>query len=311
MKLSIPNTSNSLDEVPWVLGCESVPVSASRADMYVVKKDGREISINKYDFAHNHPGKVKHLLKWIEEAERLLTGPLADKFPLVRDKNQYWMELFTGEAREVYSNAVAAHQGNVTDVRNEDIAAGIEKVKNVIIPANGFQKQKRYLRRYLRKKKDMLAATTLAEIRVMNRLIKKFPSVERLKADGTKEVFQPTSIPDDEIAEIFEMALPNSWRKKFVEKGISAITHSEQEILAECEIQETIEAMSPRDTATDGREEKKKGAVTGRTSNDAQRGGKKRKAKQQDPDKECLLQARSRLLLLERHDQLHSQGCNT
>ena len=80
------------------------------------------------------------------------------------------------------------------EVRSEDVAAGIEKVKNVIIPANGFQKQKRCLRRYLRKKKNMLAATTLAEIRVMNRLIKKFPSVERLKADGTKEAFQPTTV---------------------------------------------------------------------------------------------------------------------
>ena len=91
-----------------------------------------------------------------------------------------------------------------------------------IFPVLTYQDQTQYMYRHLRKTK------TTKERTFTTRLIQLNNSFPYFSPDYIGQMV--TSLPDDEVKEIFYHATPNSWRKKMTEQGYNYLNRSIQDI---------------------------------------------------------------------------------
>ena len=135
--------------------------------------------------------------------------------------------LITGDTLAFFNTAAQEH-GNET---NATFLQCLKDVTTHLFPKRALAFQKRYMRRHLRKPRDMKTREFAARISELNQYLKQFPPFE-----------DNQELDDDEIIDIIEHAIPRSWQDNIVLQGYDPDDSTLADLVDFCERHEFIEA---------------------------------------------------------------------
>ena len=156
-------------------------------------------------------------LKRILVGQNVTTGP--PRYAMLR-------RLVLGDTLAVFNKAAAEH-GNETVANFETC---LQAVTKHVFPQRAMAHQKRYMRRYMRKPRDMSTREFVARVTELNAYLTEFPPFE-----------ENQKLDDQEIMDILEFGVPNSWQKNMVMQGFDPVTSTTNEFVAFCERHEFTE----------------------------------------------------------------------
>jgi hypothetical protein len=163
-------------------------------------------------------------LRKVLVGQNLLTGP--DMFATTR-------RMLEGDALATFNNAT--EEGLETLDR---FKLNMDALKRHVFPKRAYQMQKRWMRRFLRKPKEKTIREYVARVREINLWFNAYPVNE-------EDEVPPTRLDDDELLDILEFGIPNSWKKEMVKQGFDITTKTIQEFVEFCERLEICEAINP------------------------------------------------------------------
>ena len=222
-------------------------------------------------------GTAEEWLKWTRDFNKIVRGQGLTtgvaRFAMARN-------ILLGEALRVFESKASTQA-------TESVANFTECLNAVTahhLPQKALIRQKRYLRRDVKKPREMNIRQFTARINEINEYLAFFPPFE---ADS--------KMPEDEILDILETAIPSSWQTQMMLQGFDFMEHDLNEFIEFCERLETAERIYSGNG-------KSKGAGA-QTQLDA--GNKKIAAKRQAryPDKDHKPTKRSRT---EKYCELHN-----
>ena len=158
--------------------------------------------------------KFVHNLRTVIQGQHVQDGP--GRYRLARN-------LLKGDALSAF-NTAATTAGNETQANFDTV---LNSVTEHIFPARALRVQKRYMRRFLRKPKDMTTRQWISRVTELNNYLESFPPLRA----GTAA----TKLPDDEILEILEFGIPFSWQKQMLLQNFDPIDKSMQEFTNFCD----------------------------------------------------------------------------
>ena len=168
-------------------------------------------------------GTPEELLKFLELVDRAILGTNTvngpDKYALIR-------RLLQGDPLSAFNNAA-----NARGVENNDnYDACCQDLIRHIFPRCALSKQKRWMRRFLRKPSWITTREFMSRMTELNELLDRFPN------------FDPDQrLPEDEIMDIAEFGVPNKWQKQMVLQGFDTVNHTPNEFVEFCERLEATE----------------------------------------------------------------------
>ena len=172
-----------------------------------LKTDPADANSQDYELtiAYFNNGTPKQWLKFLRDLKKALVGMNVTTGP-----NKYGMarRLLEGEALAHFNNAATAN-GNET---NANFTLCLQAVTKQVFPQQALLKQKRAIRRYMRKPVDVTIRQHVARIVELVNLLPQFPPF------GNNQTME-----DDEIVEILEFGVPNSWKKQMLLQGFDPI----------------------------------------------------------------------------------------
>ena len=117
---------------------------------------------------------------------------------------------------------------------NDTFDLAIRSLITHIFPLRALRIQKRYMRRYMRKPREMKMRTYRNRVIELNNYLVMFPSNFN---DAQK-------IDEEEIVDILEFGTPNKWQYEMVRMGFDSATATSQELVEFCERLEFTEDLS-------------------------------------------------------------------
>jgi hypothetical protein len=112
----------------------------------------------------------------------------------------------------------------------EHFALVIEDMGEYVFPRRALQMEKRFMQRYMRKPRKLKMRDFMARVEELNHDLRYFPT------------FVPGArLLEDELLDIYENGVPNTWQKQFLLQGFDPIEHSKSEFLEFCERLEATE----------------------------------------------------------------------
>jgi len=142
----------------------------------------------------------------------------------------------------------------------------LDDVTKHVFPKRALQTQKRYMRRFLRKPPTMKIREYVARVIEINDLLAKFPPA----IPGQSA----TKLPDDEILDLLEFGLPNTWQRNMVLQDFDPLAGDTAAFVAFCERMEQVEATE----TTEKSNGQQKAASRSKSSKEtAPKGNKKRR----------------------------------
>ena len=109
-------------------------------------------------------------------------------------------------------------------VSNEDdvtFLLGVQALTSHLFPQRAWRMQKRYMRHYMRKPRDMKMRVYRNRVVELNNYLERFPTV-----------FNATQkIDEDEIVDILEFGTPNKWQSEMVRLGFDSAVSNSQELV--------------------------------------------------------------------------------
>ena len=135
--------------------------------------------------------------------------------------------------------------------------------------------QTRWMRRYLRKPREMKTRDYVNRVLELNGYLTEFP---------TSNNNQANKLEDDEIVDILEFSLPSRWRSTMVLQGLNAAEKTTAELIEFCE---RLEMTEPESEIMDDRIPKKKQS----SGSEKKQGATKRKRDEENSEEEgdCIL----------------------
>ena len=137
--------------------------------------------------------------------------------------------LLEGEALTTFE-AKAQELGNQTNANFENC---LEAVAQTVFPQRALQRQRRYLRRNLRKKMDCTTRNFKNRLVEINSLLTSFPGGG---GDAQK-------LDEDDLKEVLEFSVPASWQKAMVLQGFNPVDRTITEFVEFCERIEFTEGL--------------------------------------------------------------------
>ena len=116
----------------------------------------------------------------------------------------------------------------------EGVFAGIQSVAETVFPYKALVNQKLWMRKVLKKPKELSFRKTVSAVGRLNNSLPLFPK------GSVADKFSAA-----EILEILEWSIPGGWRQKFDSQGYTPSEHGKARLLTECEI---IERSEPKPT---------------------------------------------------------------
>jgi hypothetical protein len=116
----------------------------------------------------------------------------------------------------------------------ETFEEGVKSLITHIFPVRALRIQKRYMRRYMRKPRDMKMRTYRNRVVELNNYLARFPS----------DFNDAQKIDDEEIVDILEFGTPNKWQYEMVRMGFDSATATSQQLVEFCERLEFTEEVS-------------------------------------------------------------------
>ncbi len=112
----------------------------------------------------------------------------------------------------------------------EHFALVLQDMGTYVFPRRALQMEKRFMRRYMRKPRKLKMREFMARVEELNHDLRYFP----LFIVGAR-------LLEDELLDIYENGVPNSWQKQFLLQGFDPIEHTKQEFLEFCKRLEATE----------------------------------------------------------------------
>jgi hypothetical protein len=168
-------------------------------------------------------GTPEEWLVFMRDLKRVLTGQNITTGP---PKYAMARRLIFGDTLAVFNKA-ALDKGNET-VANFELV--LKDVTTHVFPQRALAYQKRYMRRYMRKPRDMSTRLFVARIAEMNAYLQEFPPFE-----------DNQELDEQEIVDILEFGVPNSWQKNMVLQGFDPMIHAVTDFVEFCERHEFTE----------------------------------------------------------------------
>lgn len=211
--------------VPLVVP-ESTPLKKGESMKIVLKsnpkdKESKEYSITVPYFKQGTPQEWIYFCKAFQhiiDGQSLESGP--SKFQMAR-------VLLQGDALRVFNVATAKAENEET---NETFKTCVKAVTKHVFPDGALKRQKRYMRRYMRKPRFMKAREMMARGMEMNDDLKYYPDYKESKR-----------LDEDEMCDIIEFGLPGRWQKTMYVQGFDIADHSYDELMDMAERLETAE----------------------------------------------------------------------
>jgi hypothetical protein len=160
--------------------------------------------------------------------------------------------LLSGEALAVFDTSATEH-GNEN---NANFILTLQSLTTHIFPQRALAFQKRYMRRYMRKPREMTIRAFAARVAELNAYLLEFPPFD-VNQD----------LDDTEIMDILENGVPNTWSKNMVLQGFDPMENTASDFVAFCERHEFTEGTL--DNSKDSNKEAKPTAHSKNSSNDA------------------------------------------
>ena len=200
-----PETKSSLGKGDYtVIKCKTTPNAANSAT---------------YDLPipYFRSGSTEEFLKWKRNVNRALTGQGITDGP---GKYNLTRKLLDGDALMVF-NVKATQLGNETNQHYEQV---MQALAEHVFPIKALQTQKRFMRRFLRKPRDMKARDFVSRVCEINEMLNQFPG-----ADGAG------SLPQDELLDLMEFGMPSSWQRQMIMHDFDPMDKSIPEFINMCE----------------------------------------------------------------------------
>ena len=231
MKVNVPRKSKQSNNgfAPPPIPLERPAAKELEKDQYLALKlksvPGRASS---GEYTLNVPyfqsGEPEEWLKFMQSLNKVFVGQSLTSAP-----NKFAMarRLLAGDSL-MHFDKMAASLTNDDDVPVEDednFKKALNAVTETILNKKALSTQKRYMRRILRKPKDMRIRMYCARFSELNKYLESFPPY-----NGPNQC-----LPQDEILEHLEFAIPNSWQKQMVIQGFNTLEHTIEEFIEFCE----------------------------------------------------------------------------
>ena len=203
-------------------------------------------------------GCPKAHLIFVEDVHKILIGQNNTTGP-----EQYAMTrtLLRGDALRIFDNERSIIIGAEDVETPENLILVLNAVGKAVFPNRALVKQKRYMRRFLKKPREMSWRQFISELIQMNDKVEKYPPY----ATNQK-------LTDLEVLKIEEFGAPQTWQKNMIAHNFDCATKSISEVIEFWERQETLESLSSPPA-------KKTKKATGKDTQDNHKGGKPYRAK--------------------------------
>ncbi len=164
---------------------------------------------------------------WTQNAITSATDQLATVRAILRGES---LTIFNATIEE--NGTSVDDQGVSTNVvlTAEGVLAGIHAVAETVFPFRALSNQKLWMRRGMKKPRELSFRKTAAAVGRLNNSLPLFP-----KGKDTDK------FNDEEIVELLEWSIPQTWRTKFDLDGYIPTEHSKARLITECEILERNE----------------------------------------------------------------------
>ncbi len=230
MKVTIPKKTGERPN-----GFSNAPISLERPTVAEVTKDSylkmklrstptdADSPTYELEICYFKSGTPEEWLKFKKNLNRVIIGQ-----NLTTGPTQYAMA-----RRLLLGNCLAVFNNKAEELQNETVSnfkLCLKAVAKDVFPPKALMTQKRYMRRVLRKPKEMKIREYFTRYRELNNYLEEFPPFK----DGQK-------LPEDELMEHAEFAIPNAWQKQMVLQGFNPVEHSLQEFIEFCERLEVSE----------------------------------------------------------------------
>jgi hypothetical protein len=100
----------------------------------------------------------------------------------------------------------------------------LDNMGNYVFPRRALQLEKRYMRRYMQKPRNLKMQEYMARVEELNNDLGYFPSF-----------MQGSRLVEDELLDIYEFGVQAAWQKRFLLHGFDPLKHWKQEFLEFCE----------------------------------------------------------------------------
>ena len=173
-------------------------------------------------------GTVEELLNWYRDYNKVLIGM---NITAAKNKLNMARNLLAGEALRVFNNKAEGINDPVTE---DDVETILQELFKHFFPQKALARQKRYMRRNLRKPRSMKIREFVERITEMNEHLMHFPPANKTN-----------KLPPDEILEIVEFAAPNNWQRELHVQGLDFLSehHTLHDLVEFFERLETAEEI--------------------------------------------------------------------
>jgi len=206
-------------------------------------------------------GTPEEWLKFRKNLKKVLVGQNVTNGP---GRYTVARRLLEGDALARF-NHVAEANGNET-VPNFDKC--LDEVTAHVFPKRALQTQKRFMRRFLRKPPSLKIREYVARVVEINDMLELFPP--------SKEGETATKLPSDEILDLLEFGLPNTWQKNMVLQDFDPLAGDTNDFVAFCERMEQFESTDGGST-TGSKASKQKASGGSKASKDSASGRSKKR----------------------------------
>ena len=138
-------------------------------------------------------------------------------------------DVIQGEALRAFSTKLSKMTNPIS---MDDVNECIDAVTKTLFPHRALARQKRYMRRFMRKPAGMPIRAYVARIYKLNKYLKEFPPFGKQQA-----------LLEDKLVELVECGIPNVWQKQMVMQGFDPINHTMRDLINFTERLEVVETM--------------------------------------------------------------------
>ena len=235
-KLKVSNGEVSVRYIVPIIGLERPEKPTLTKGEYVVLKcraDPTDDSSSTYDLPipYYSTGMPEEWLRFERNLEKAFTGQ-----NLTTGPQQYacLRRLLEGNALTVFDLKVA-ELGTQTTAHLQDI---LRALRREVFPQYALQQQKRFMRRSLRKPRNMSIRAYVNRVLELNDQLESFPGVNE-NDNGTK-------LPEDEVLDLLEFGLPETWQHAMLLQDFDPQVHTINDFIQFCERLETLEKEEKR-----------------------------------------------------------------
>ena len=162
-------------------------------------------------------GTAEELLLFLQNVRKIFSGQNVTNGP-----NRYAIvrRLLQGDALAAFNRAATQHGTETV----EHFELSVNSLKQHVFPRKALNNQKRYMRRFLRKPRDMTVREFITRLVEINEMLAEFPP-------GAQE----QKLPTDELMDIAEYAVPATWQRTMMMHNFDPTIHTPQDFIEFCE----------------------------------------------------------------------------